>query len=151
MKWKLGVLACLITATAFGQTMPSMNADDAMASLEDVAGGSMSGLLQDQLGLSSDQADGSIGSLLSLANSKLSAGDFDKFAGMIPGADKYMDAAKSLGAVTGPLKSLGDLNQSLSALGISPETIEKFIPMVTDYLGKLGGPDASALLSQVLG
>ena len=154
MTRKLWLLLVLVASPLLGQTLPNMSdmdTKDAMASLESATGGSMSSLLQGQLGLSEDQADGSIGSLLSLAGEKLSAGDFDKLAGMIPGADKYLESAKSLGAVTEPLKSLADLNQSLAALGISPETIGKFVPMVTDYLGKLGGDDAKALLAQVLG
>jgi hypothetical protein len=154
MKRILWFLLVLTASPVTAQTLPSMNdlnAGDAMASLEGAAGGSMSSLLQGQLGLTEDQASGSIGSLLSLAGEKLGAGDFDELAGMIPGADKYLESARSLGAVTEPLKSLGDLNQSLAALGITPETIEKFVPMVTEYLGKLGGEDAKALLAQVLG
>ena len=150
----LPLLLLAVSSLAQGQSMPSMDdlkSDDAMKSLESAAGGSLSGLLQGQLGLTEDQADGSIGSLLSLAGEKLESGEFDKLAGMIPGADKYMDTAKSLGAVTGPLKSLDDLNKSLGALGISPETIEKFVPMVTEYVGKLGGDDAMGLLQKVLG
>jgi hypothetical protein len=148
------LLLMVAALPAIGQTLPSMDnlkSDDAMAALESAAGGSLSSLLQDQLNLTSDQAEGSIGSLLSLANEKLNAGEFDKLAGMIPGADGYLEAARNLGAITGPLKSVGDLNQSLSALGITPETIEKFVPMVTQYLGTIGGDEAKALLGQLLG
>ena len=148
------LLLMVAALPAIGQTLPSMDnlkSDDAMAALESAAGGSLSSLLQDQLNLTSDQAEGGIGSLLSLANEKLNAGEFDKLAGMIPGADGYLEAAKNLGAITGPLKSVGDLNQSLSALGITPETIEKFVPMVTQYLGTIGGDEAKALLGQLLG
>ena len=150
--WPL--FALVLSSTAFGQSIPGMEnlgKNDALKSIENVASGSMAGLLQGQLGLTEDQAEGSIGSLLSLASEKLNAGEFDQLAGMIPGADKYMDAAKSLGAVTGPLSSLADLNQSLAALGIPPETIEKFMPMVTDYLGKLGGNEVMSLLQKVTG
>lgn len=154
MKRTLWLLLILSTSPVPGQTLPGIGDLDtgaAMDSLEKAAGGSLSGLLQGQLGITEDQANGSIGSLLSLAGEKLSAGDFDQLAGMIPGADGYLDAARSLGAVSGPLKTLGDLNGALSALGISPETIEKFVPMVTEYLGKIGGDEAKALLGQVLG
>ena len=150
--WPLVVL--VLSSTAFGQSIPGMEdlgTKDTLKNIESAASGSMAGLLQGQLGLTEDQAQGSIGSLLSLASEKLNSGEFDQLAGMIPGADKSMDAAKRLGAVTGPLESLADLNQSLAALGISPETIEKFVPMVTDYLGKLGGKDAMGLLQKVLG
>ena len=70
---------------------------------------------------------------------------------MIPGADKYLQAAKDLGAVTGPLKNIDGANSALASLGISPESISKFVPIVTDYLGKLGGDDAVATLQKVFG
>ena len=149
----LPVLALILSTLAHGQSMPSVDAlksSDTLKSVQDAAGGSLSGLLQSQLGLTEDQADGSIGSLLELAGEKLSAGDFDKFAGMIPGADKYLETAKSLGALAGPLTSVSDLNESLSSLGISQETIQRYVPMITDYVGKLGGDEAKALLQQVL-
>ncbi len=150
--WPLVLLA--LSSTAFAQSLPSMDdlkSNETLKSIESAASGSMTSLLQSQLGLTEDQAEGGMGSLLSLASEKLSSGEYDQLAGMIPGADKYLDAAKSLGAVTGPLKSLTDLNQSLASLGIPPETIEQFLPMVTDYLGKLGGDDAMGLLQKVLG
>lgn len=43
------------------------------------------------------------------------------------------------------------LNGALSKLGISPETVAKFVPTVTSYLGKLGGPGATNLLQKALG
>ena len=144
------VLPLAISAQSMDDLKKMATSDEAKSAMESM-GGSLSGLLQDQLDLTEDQADGSIGSMLSLASQKLSAGDYDKFAGMIPGADKYLESAKSLGAVAEPLASLGDFNSALSSLGISPETIEKYVPMITEYVGKLGGDDATKLLSQLFG
>jgi hypothetical protein len=53
--------------------------------------------------------------------------------------------------VTGPLKSVAGLNGALGKLGIPPETAAKFVPMVTNYLGKVGGPTVQQLLSTALG
>src|SRR5262250_1449507 len=65
------------------------------------------------LGLSKDQMQGGLGSVLKLAQEKLQKGDFDKVAAAIPGASGYLDKAKSLGAVSGPLKDVGGLNAAL--------------------------------------
>ena len=70
---------------------------------------------------------------------------------MILGAEKYMGIAKSLGAVTGPLNDLAGLNTALGSLGISADTVSKFVPTITDYLGTLGGDDAKQLLQEALG
>lgn len=137
----LGLLALPLVAQA--QT-PSL--DSATSSLKDPLMKSLTG----SLGLSEEQAGGGVGSYLSLLQEKLGKGDFDKIAGLVPGASKYMDQAKSLGAVTGPLGNLAGLTGALGKLGISPETAAKFVPMVTDYLGKAGGGSVQKLLAGVM-
>jgi len=62
------------------------------------------GALTSQLGVTEDQAKGGIGSYLTLLQEKLAKGDFDKIASLVPGASGYLETAKKLGAVTGPLK-----------------------------------------------
>src|SRR5262245_36610945 len=104
------------------------------------------GMLTSQLGVTEQQATGGIGSYLALAQEKLAKGDFDKIASLVPGASKYMDMAKQLGAVTGPLKNLSGLTGALGKLGISPDTAAQFIPAVTDFLGKAGGGTVQELL-----
>lgn len=107
-------------------------------------------LLKSQLGVTEDQAKGGIGSYLLLAQEKLAKGDFDKVAGLVPGASKYMEYAKKLGAVTGPLKNLAGLNSSLTKLGMKSETVSKFAPTVTNYLGTAGGDSVKQMLMGVL-
>jgi len=102
------------------------------------------------LGLSKDQIQGGLGSVLKLAQEKLQKGDFDKLASAIPGASGYLGKAKSLGAVNGPLKDLGGLNGALGKLGISPDTASKFLSSLPDLVSKTGGEDAGKLLGSVL-
>jgi hypothetical protein len=107
-------------------------------------------LLEGQLGVTSDQASGGLGAFLTLAQERLQAGDFDKIASLVPGASGYMDTAKKLGAVTGPLENVGGLNAALGKLGMSTETVQEFVPTVSDYLGKAGGSEVQRLLGSVL-
>ena len=107
-------------------------------------------MLTSQLGVTEDQAKGGVGSYLTLAQEKLAKGDFDKIAALVPGASKYMDTAKKLGAVTGPVKNLAGLNGSLSRLGMKSETASKFAPTVTNYLGTAGGDSVKQMLAGVL-
>jgi hypothetical protein len=107
-------------------------------------------LLKSQLGVTEDQAKGGIGSYLLLAQEKLTKGDFDQVAGLIPGASKYMESAKKLGAVTGPLKNLAGLNGALSRLGMKSETASKFAPTVTNYLGTAGGDSVKQMLAGIM-
>ena len=102
------------------------------------------------LGLSKDQLQGGLGSVLKLAQEKLQKGDFDKLAAAIPGASGYLDKAKSLGAVNGPLKDLGGLNAALGKLGIKPDTASKFLSELPGIVSKTGGEDVGKLLGSVL-
>jgi hypothetical protein len=109
------------------------------------------GLLGRSLGLSKEQTEGGLGSILTLAQEKLVKGDFDKVAAAIPGASKYLEQAKSLGAVTGPLKDLAGLKGALGKLGIDEATASKFLSAMPDVVSKLGGGEAGELLGSVLG
>jgi hypothetical protein len=106
--------------------------------------------LTSTLGLTEEQAQGGVGSILALAQEKLVKGDFDKIAAVIPGSQKYLDMAKSLGAVTGPLTNLAGLNGALGKLGIPPDKAAKLVPAVTDFVNKAGGPEVGQLLSGAL-
>jgi hypothetical protein len=107
-------------------------------------------LLSKSLGMSTDQLEGGVGSILTLAQEKLVKGDFDKVAAAIPGASKYLDQAKKLGAVVGPLNDVEGLTGALGKLGIDQKTVEKFLPAVTEVVSKTGGEDVGKLLSDVL-
>jgi hypothetical protein len=106
--------------------------------------------LMSVLGVTKDQAEGGLGAILTLAQEKLVKGDYDKIAAVIPGASKYLEKAKALGAVVGPLSNLAGLNGALGKLGINPATAAKFIPQVTNYVGKVGGKETGALLASAL-
>lgn len=108
------------------------------------------GMLTSQLGVTDNQAKGGVGSLLTLAKEKLPAADFLKVANVVPGASKYMELAKTLGAVVGPLKNVAGLNGALGKLGMTQDTIAKFVPAVTNYMGKAGGSTVANLLTTVL-
>jgi hypothetical protein len=108
------------------------------------------GTLTSQLGVSEDQARGGVGSYLTLLQEKLGKGDFDKIAALVPGASGYLESAKKLGAVTGPLSNMQGLNGALGKLGMNSGTIAQFTPLVTNYLGKLGGPTVQKMLAGAL-
>lgn len=136
----LGLLMCSLAACSSTSSMSSMAG----------GGSAMLGALTSQLGITQSQAEGGIGSYLTLAQEKLVKGDFDKIAALVPGASKYMDQAKALGAVTGPIGNMAGLNSSLGKLGMNAETVSKFTPMVTDYLGKAGGSSVQSMLGSLM-
>ncbi|MGE3151662.1 MAG: DUF2780 domain-containing protein [Nitrospiraceae bacterium] len=110
----------------------------------------LTSLLTQQLGVTSNQATGGAGSMLSLAKEKLPSGDFSSLSNMIPGADSIMKSAKDLGAVTGPIKDKAGLETAFSRLGMGNEMVPKFSQVMGDFVGKVGGEPAKNLLAMVM-
>jgi hypothetical protein len=127
-----------------------VNTESLLSSVKSAGSSQLTGLLTKQLGVTQSQAEGGVGSMLKLAQEKLSAGDFDMVAKAVPGAQKYLDKAKSLGAYTGSLGNMAGLNGALSKLGIPPETAAKFVPAVTNFVGKAGGSKVGNLLKSAM-
>jgi hypothetical protein len=138
-RWILAALAMLpaVAGAQFGN-------------LRSLVGDPLVGALKSSLGITDAQAEGGLGSILTLAQEKLAKGDFDKVAQVIPGSQKYLDAAKKLGAVTGPLGNSAGLNSAFSRLGMAPETAAKFTPTVLDAVEKVGGESVRDLLAGAL-
>jgi Protein of unknown function VcgC/VcgE (DUF2780) len=126
-----------------GSLAPVLIASNVQAQgLSDIAGAikdPLIGMLTSKLKVTDNQAQGGMGSMLTLAKEKMSGGDFGKLTALLPQANKYMDMAKQLGAVAGPLTNMTGLNGALSKLGMSKEATKSFVPTVTDYVGKIGG------------
>lgn len=139
-RWILGALAIL----------PAVSGGQSLDSLKSLVSDPLVGALKSTLGVTDAQAEGGLGSILTLAQEKLAKGDFDKIAQVVPGTQKYLDAAKKLGAVTGPLTNSAGLGSAFSRLGIAPETAAKFTPTVLDAVGKVGGESARNLLAGAL-
>lgn len=109
----------------------------------------LSSLLTSQLGVTEAQANGGVGSILTLARNKLQAGEFDQVAKAIPGSQKYLDVAKqALGGAN--VTDAAGLTAAFGKLGMSPDLVGKFKPLVTEYVGKAGGPGARDLLAGAL-
>lgn len=108
--------------------------------------GSLTDMLGSKLGLSPDQSKAGVGAILAYAEGALPAADFQKVSAAIPGAGDNIQAAKDAGGVTGPITDVAGLNAAFGKLGISPEVANQLIPAVTDYVGKVAGPETANLL-----
>ena len=145
------ILLCLLCLMAL--TPPAMATD--FGGLADQASamtsGSLGSMLGDQLGISSDQAEGGLGGIFDLAKNQLSGDDFESLAAAVPGVSGYLDKAQSLGLLDEPITSSADLTKALGSLGLSPESIEQFLPAAVEAIGLVGGDQARALLAPLLG
>jgi Protein of unknown function VcgC/VcgE (DUF2780) len=142
--------AALLTLLSIPLAAPLASQAQNLGSMVGALKDPLTNMLMSKLGVTENQAKGGIGSYLTLAKEKLAKGDFDKLSALLPGASKYMDTAKKLGAVSGPIGNLAGLNSSLGKLGMKPEAVTAFAPTVTDYIGKVGGDGVSSMLSGIL-
>lgn len=138
-------LCLLLTLNINGAELGSL-----MEQAKSATSGSVTSALAEQFGMTGTQAEGGVGSILSLAQQKLNAGDFDTLINAIPGGKGYMDTARQLGLLDVPLENLDGLTSALGSLGLSSGSVADFIPAAQQALGTIGGPEVSQLLSTVL-
>jgi hypothetical protein len=117
------------------------------------------GQLTSKLGVTTKQAEGGTGAILSYAQKALKKDDYAKVAGAVPDAEKLVaaapkedkgSAASALSAVGGKVGGAASLTSSFSKLGMNNETLGKFTPIVVDYVKVKGGDAAGKLLGGIL-
>ena len=122
------------------------------------------GQLSQQLSVTPAQAAGGAGTLFGLAKSRLSAADFGKIAAVVPGMNGLLKAAPSSNSPAGGASELSGLSgslpggagglasaaQSFQKLGLSPDMVGKFVPILTQFVQSKGGAGVASLLSGAL-
>jgi hypothetical protein len=126
----------------------------------DPASPELVGQLTNGLSVTPQQATGGAGALFGLAKSKLSPADFGKIAAVVPGMDSFLKAAPSTGggsglsSLTGSLPGnvggLASAATSFQKLGLSPDMVGKFVPILTSFVQSKGGDNVASLLSGAL-
>ena len=96
------------------------------------------------LGVTPDQAVGGTGAMLGLAQNKLTPDQFSAVSNAIPGGSDILKAAGPLlGGAN--ISSLADVQGIFSKLGMSPDTVAKFAPILTQAASS-AGPQITSLL-----
>ena len=123
------------------------------------------GLLTKQLSITPQQATGGVGTIFGLAKSHLSSTDFSKIAAVVPGMSGFLKAAPSVSppssggipgmssisaSLPGASGGLGAATGAFQKLGLSPDMVSRFLPIVTQFLQAKGGPGVASLLSKGL-
>ncbi len=134
-------------------------------------------LLTSQLGVTTPQAEGGAGAIFEYAKDKMTPDDFAKVAGAVPNMDSLLAAAPKapeatpsestlsepglrdlsepgtlggLGGLAGKLGGLQGPSGSFGQLGLQPDMVGKFVPVVVDYVKSRGGGSVGALLAGAL-
>ena len=117
------------------------------------------GDLMKELSVTRAQASGGAGALFGLAKSRLSPADFSQVAASVPGIDGLIKSApassssKSLSGLSGGLGNMGGLASvagSFKKLGLSPDMVSKFVPVLTKFVESKGGSGVASILAGAL-
>jgi Protein of unknown function VcgC/VcgE (DUF2780) len=128
---------CGCSSTGGKNAISSLSSEPAVTSLMQTAG------------VTADQAIGGLGSILSLAKSKVTPEDYSKLAAGLPSADKYIGALGGLGINSGDIKTPLDLQAAYKKLGMNDDVQQKFTPAAVNYLRSAGGEAAASVLSSL--
>ncbi len=119
------------------------------------------GSLVDTLGVSEEQATGGAGAVFREAKDNMSSGDYSQLLNAVPGIDSLISAAPQVGGLTGKASSLlggsagsaagmAGLADSFSKLGLAPDMVNQFMPVILDFVQSEGGQQAMTLLKSAL-
>lgn len=149
---KLGDILKAVSKESSATLENSANAiNDAQQLLESgkqLKSGELTNLLVQRLGVTPQQAMGGAGALLQIAKTRMNPQAFERLATQVPDVQQLLSAVPALkpqsglGGLAGKLGGLaGDssIRTALTAvsifqqLGMKPETMQKFVPVVIDY------------------
>lgn len=118
------------------------------------------GTLTKELNVTQDQATGGAGAIFGLAKSRLKPEEFSQVSDAVPGMDGFLKAAPKQGggsalgslgsALPGGSGGLTSVAGSFGSLGLSPDMVSKFIPVITQFVQAKGGASTASLLMGAL-
>ncbi|HET6961542.1 MAG TPA: DUF2780 domain-containing protein [Terriglobia bacterium] len=118
----------------------------------------LAGMITKELKITPQQATGGAGALFGLAKTRLKPEDFSKVSAAVPGMDGLLKAAPkasssnlgSLGSAPGQAGALGALAGQFKKLGLSPDMVAQFVPILTKFTESKGGAGVASILAGAL-
>jgi len=155
MNWLRAISCWFILSLVVGQLGLSQDTSKATSASPELVD-----QLTQQLSITPTQATGGAGALFGLAKSRLSPADFSKVASSVPGMDGLLKAAPATdntsglsgltGSLPGGLGGLASTADAFQKLGLSPDMVGKFVPIMTNFVQSKGGANVASLLSGAL-
>lgn len=152
---------CLLILLAFGSAR--VQGQNSALTVAKSPSPELVGDLSKQLSVTPAQATGGAGTLFNLAKSRLSPTNFSKISSVVPGMSGLLKAAPAAsssmggvslsslsGALPGSASGLASAATSFQKLGLSPDMVGKFVPVLTQFVQAKGGSTVASLLSGAL-
>jgi len=147
------VLKKLLMTAILGTTLATTacsTTDDLMSAASLFGGDSLVTDVTSKLGLDAKQVAGGLGAALSYVQSRLPESNYKAITQFLPGADKYLDFAKTAGLLDSPITDKAQLSSTLNDLGVPPDTAQQMYRQVGDYIAGNGGETAKVAFLNLL-
>jgi outer membrane murein-binding lipoprotein Lpp len=108
------------------------------------------GRLAADVGVTTEQAQAGIGTMLKLAQARLAVSEYDRISAVVPRGNEYTALADRLGAFQGATPTATGLAGAFAKLGFTPAQAERFVPEVTNYVSKAAGTDVGMQLGNAM-
>jgi hypothetical protein len=152
-----GLRSILLMGCIFALAVPPVLAQASALAQAKTPSPELVGMLTKNLNVTPKQATGGAGALFNLAKSRLKPDQFSQVAAAVPGMDGLLKAAPSAGglsalggALPGAAGGLAPAAAAFQKLGLSPDMVAKFVPLLTQFVGSKGGANVASLLAGVL-
>ena len=151
------IAACLISLFGITNTIRAQ-----IPSVAKNSGADLIGMLTNGLSITPEQATGGAGAIFNQAKSVLKPKDFAKISKVVPGMDGLLGAAPKAvtgnsemissvaGALPGGLGGIATLASQFQTLGLSPDVMAKFVPIMSKYLQTTGGSGVAKIFGGAL-
>jgi Protein of unknown function VcgC/VcgE (DUF2780) len=152
-----GLRSVLFVLCVFASSVPAALGQSPAMTQEKTPSPELVGMLTKDLNVTPKQAAGGAGALFNLAKTRLKPDQFSQVAAAVPGMDGLLKAAPAAGglpglgsAVPGASSGLAPAVAAFQKLGLSPDMVGKFVPLLTQFVGSKGGADVASLLAGAL-
>ena len=139
------LITLIFSVSLFGFDFGSVSSMLPTSATQQTQNSSLPEKLSAELGISNQQAEGGLGSILNYAKSSLSSDKYATLANAIPGAENLLSLAPSITGSTG----MSALTSQFASLGLSEDMIMQFVPVIMDYFKSSGSFDAMAVLGSL--
>jgi len=150
-----------VAAAVQGQTATPAPVPAPVVSSASKSSADLVGQLTKGLSITPAQARGGAGTLFSVAKSRLSTDDFGKVSSAVPGMSGLLKAAPAMGggsselsglesSLPGGMGRMAEVAGAFQKLGLSPDMVGKFVPVMTKYVESKGGLSTASLLEKAL-
>ena len=129
--------------------VPMLLSGYATAGDKDKVDESKIGKLAASAGITSEQAQATVGSLLRLSQGRLETSQYDQIAEVVPKQADYMAVAERLGVFEDDIgiQNVAALNAGLAKIGVKPDQVAKVASELAGYVTKAAGNEAGGFFA----